>query len=216
MTDPNPTAGPTWTDLRRIARTAVLDRLGDLAADQMGHGELLDSLLDSEGMLDGLDEDKQEALIGELAAEIREIRDLLAGALGAETCDPAFSDNGTLFLACVGDDRADSEHPTPIRTVEAGDRWSELAAAVAAHRCGAQAPVIADQPPPTGGTGPSIHDLVVADLGDRKQVGLERYGTLLQAHNGRDALVDLYQELLDACCYARQAIAERDTAGGAR
>jgi hypothetical protein len=38
---------------------------------------------------------------------------------------------------------------------------------------------------------------------------LQRYGTLLQAGNGRDALVDAYQECLDLACYLRQAIEER-------
>ena len=52
--------------------------------------------------------------------------------------------------------------------------------------------------------------MVRADLEERERVGIARYGTPLQPHNGRDALVDLYQELLDACCYVRQLIAERD------
>lgn len=43
----------------------------------------------------------------------------------------------------------------------------------------------------------------------RDDVGRERYGTPLQAFNGRDAMVDLYQELLDAAVYARQVLAER-------
>jgi hypothetical protein len=50
---------------------------------------------------------------------------------------------------------------------------------------------------------------VIADLQARKQLGLERYGSLLQANNGRDALFDLSDELLDAAVYARQAQEER-------
>ena len=57
---------------------------------------------------------------------------------------------------------------------------------------------------------PAIQDLVIADIQARKLVGLERYGTLLKANNGRDALMDLYQELLDAVNYIRQVIEERD------
>lgn len=68
---------------------------------------------------------------------------------------------------------------------------------------------IADQPAPVPNDGPPIQDLVIEDMEERKRIGQARYGTLLQAHNGRDALVDLYQELLDACCYIRQLIAER-------
>jgi len=67
-----------------------------------------------------------------------------------------------------------------------------------------------DQPLPTVNTHPAIQDLVIRDMEERKAVGLERYGTLLQPHNGRDVLVDLYQELLDACMYIRQTLYERD------
>lgn len=57
-------------------------------------------------------------------------------------CDPAVSTDGdTLWVSCTGDDRADSEHPTSIVAVEPGDRWSELVAAVVAHRCGEVADV---------------------------------------------------------------------------
>lgn len=69
---------------------------------------------------------------------------------------------------------------------------------------------IRDQPPPTpNGTKP-VWEMVVADMHERDRVGRERYGVPLQAGNGRDALVDAYQEALDLCVYLRQAIAERD------
>jgi hypothetical protein len=67
---------------------------------------------------------------------------------------------------------------------------------------------IADQPPPIPSDRPAIADLVIADMAERKRLGIERYGTPLQAHNGRDALIDAYQEALDLCCYLRQAIEE--------
>jgi hypothetical protein len=89
----------------------------------------------------------------------------------------------------------------------------------------ATGPRIKDQPAPAPNAGASMHDLVAADLdalwsdapdvakvrtdlADRKQVGLDRYGTTLQAGNGRDALVDAYQEALDLIVYLRQALAE--------
>lgn len=68
---------------------------------------------------------------------------------------------------------------------------------------------IQDQPAPK----PSNSDvwlMVMADMQRRRQTGIERYGTPLQAGNGRDALVDAYQEALDLAVYLRQAIAERD------
>lgn len=51
-------------------------------------------------------------------------------------------------------------------------------------------------------------DRVVADMRERDRVGRERYGTPLTIHNGRDHLVDLYQELLDSAAYSKAAIME--------
>jgi hypothetical protein len=65
-----------------------------------------------------------------------------------------------------------------------------------------------DQPLPTKNDNPYIHDLVSADIQKRKELGISRYGTALQANNGRDALWDAYEELLDAACYIRQRIEE--------
>jgi hypothetical protein len=53
-----------------------------------------------------------------------------------------------------------------------------------------------------------MHDLVIADMIERKKIGQERYGTPLQSLNGRDARVDLQQELMDAIVYNRQAMEE--------
>jgi hypothetical protein len=70
------------------------------------------------------------------------------------------------------------------------------------------APVV-DQPAPRPGTGRPVWELVIEDMQARDALGRERYGTPLQAHNGRDALVDAYQEALDLAVYLRQAIEER-------
>lgn len=42
-------------------------------------------------------------------------------------------------------------------------------------------------------------------LAARADLGIARYGTPLQTHNGRDAIRDLREELLDAIMYATQA-----------
>ena len=68
------------------------------------------------------------------------------------------------------------------------------------------------QPPPQG-EGQDIASLVRADIDERVAIGLDKYKTLLRAHNGRDALMDAYQEALDLMFYLRQAIAERDSPG---
>ena len=64
------------------------------------------------------------------------------------------------------------------------------------------------QPRPTPSAG-DITELVMQDLRGRCTVGIAKYGTTLQAHNGRDALVDAYQEALDLVQYLRQVIEER-------
>lgn len=66
------------------------------------------------------------------------------------------------------------------------------------------------EPPPSANASPAIWDLVIADMRERDANGLRKYGTRLQANNGRDALVDAYQEALDLAVYLRQAIAERE------
>ncbi len=67
---------------------------------------------------------------------------------------------------------------------------------------------IKDQPAPVAGQ-VDVGQLVLDDMKDRIALGLKRYGTKLQTHNGRDALVDAYQEALDLVMYLRQEIEER-------
>jgi hypothetical protein len=68
-----------------------------------------------------------------------------------------------------------------------------------------------EQPTPIQNQKPAVWDLVIKDMTDRDQWGRSKYGTPLQPFNGRDALVDLYQELLDAVVYCRQVIEEIKT-----
>lgn len=72
------------------------------------------------------------------------------------------------------------------------------------------APAVADQPSPAPNDRPAVWDLVAADFAARDRLGQERYGTRLQPFNGRDTLRDLFEELMDACVYARALIYERD------
>lgn len=48
-----------------------------------------------------------------------------------------------------------------------------------------------------------IQDLVVADVEERKEFGVRKYGTALQSGNGRDMLQDAYEEALDLVMYLR-------------
>jgi hypothetical protein len=80
---------------------------------------------------------------------------------------------------------------------------------------------IAPQPPPKSGA-ISVWPLVIADvkrrlpptdvcrgflvidMEARDKFGRDKYGSPLQTLNGRDPLVDAYQEALDLCVYLRQ------------
>ena len=68
----------------------------------------------------------------------------------------------------------------------------------------------APQPNPEPGNR-DVADYVLADIQARVELGLTRYNTKLQAHNGRDALWDAYQEAIDLVMYLRQAILERES-----
>jgi hypothetical protein len=70
-------------------------------------------------------------------------------------------------------------------------------------------PVAVRQPLPLPASG-DIQKLVIGDLEARREFGVKKYGTPLQAFNGRDALMDAYQEALDLVVYIRQVIEERD------
>ena len=67
-----------------------------------------------------------------------------------------------------------------------------------------------EQPDPIQNEKPAVWELVIKDMNDRDEWGRSKYNTPLQPFNGRDALTDVYQELLDACVYMRQLLFERD------
>jgi len=61
-----------------------------------------------------------------------------------------------------------------------------------------------------GADRPHVADEVIGDIWDRKAHGVQTYGVALAAHNGRRALQDLYEELLDGAHYVRQRLDEED------
>ena len=65
-----------------------------------------------------------------------------------------------------------------------------------------------DQPAPKPGKTP-VWKTVIEDMEARDNLGFERYGTRLETHNGRDALLDAYEEALDLAVYLKQAILEK-------
>jgi len=66
-----------------------------------------------------------------------------------------------------------------------------------------------DQPLPTSRDDhPGTHHEVIEDLLARRELGLGRYGSLLQPHNGRSFLRDAYEESLDQAVYLRGLLDE--------
>lgn len=58
----------------------------------------------------------------------------------------------------------------------------------------------------------SVAPFVVDDIVARARMGVARYGTPLRTFNGRDPLVDCYQEALDLVFYLKQHLMERESA----
>lgn len=54
--------------------------------------------------------------------------------------------------------------------------------------------------------------LLGPDIIARQAQGLQTYGTALQPHNGRNQLIDAYQELLDALVYLEADLLEKPDA----
>lgn len=67
-----------------------------------------------------------------------------------------------------------------------------------------------DQPMPVVNDHPDIQTLVLRDIATRREVGIDRYGTALQPFNGRDMLLDAYEEAIDLAIYLRGLLYERD------
>jgi hypothetical protein len=64
------------------------------------------------------------------------------------------------------------------------------------------------KPLPTVNGHGDIQSLVITDIEARRAVGIERYGSALQPHNGRKALLDAYEEALDLAMYLKQRLVE--------
>ena len=147
------------------------------------------------------------------------------GALGATRCRAygAIASEGS--VTC----------PFCLAAVAAEDVWAPPADVEAPFEAWAPANRMtnfnAPEPPPSAGVGPSVWAVVISDLQatgredvsqvildmrQRERTGRAKYGVSLRAHNGRDAVVDAYQETLDAVVYLKQAILEALDAGNLR
>jgi len=54
----------------------------------------------------------------------------------------------------------------------------------------------------------NVREEIIKDMKGRDEKGQKAYGTRLQAFNTRNALLDMYEELLDAVVYCETAIIE--------
>ena len=67
---------------------------------------------------------------------------------------------------------------------------------------------VTEQAPPIRNDLPAVWDLVIADMQARDAEGRRKYLVPLQPMNGRNALIDAYQEILDLAAYVRQTMEE--------
>lgn len=88
----------------------------------------------------------------------------------------------------------------PPKTTDRRPSWDIVMSYVDQLRC--------DNAHLTLGISESVIPLVLADMRDRDAVGRQRYGTPLTSGNGRDHLVDAYQEMLDGCVYLMNELDE--------
>jgi len=65
-----------------------------------------------------------------------------------------------------------------------------------------------DQPLPTPGR-ECVQDALIAAIQQRRDLGVQRYGSPLMTHNGRDALRDAWEESIDLAAYLTQMRMER-------
>ncbi len=62
--------------------------------------------------------------------------------------------------------------------------------------------------PPVTNDQTVVTDLVIKDMQERASFGRKKYGTFLQPFNGRNSMIDAYQEVMDLIVYIRQALEE--------
>ena len=72
---------------------------------------------------------------------------------------------------------------------------------------------VSPQPAPMG-DGQCVADFVIDCMKQRSLDGKAKYGTVLKTSNGRDPLIDAFQESLDLCMYIAQEILERAEVNG--
>lgn len=65
-----------------------------------------------------------------------------------------------------------------------------------------------DQPAPMPGK-VNIPQYLIQAIAEREHYGITKYGRPLQSHNGRNPMIDLWEELMDALNYTTQVLVEQ-------
>lgn len=60
----------------------------------------------------------------------------------------------------------------------------------------------------------SVWQEVVKDMYKREEQGFKSYNKYVTLNDGRDSLLDLYEELLDACVYIKKLMMEKNNGNG--
>lgn len=66
------------------------------------------------------------------------------------------------------------------------------------------------QPAPKRNNYPYVQDQVIADMQERRDFGVNEYGTGIQPFNGRSSPQEVYEEELDKIFYIKQWMIERE------
>jgi hypothetical protein len=99
--------------------------------------------------------------------------------------------------------------PQPTREATHGPKTASLGPVATPERAGREGDT---QPLPAPSSHPIAHLEVMKDLQARLDLGVRRYGQPLQPFNGRNALRDAYEEVLDLAVYLWTAIYEQEHA----
>ena len=107
-------------------------------------------------------------------------------------------DNGMWVIVCKGCGEETGQYPLKSGAWKEWRGWGNRKKALAAAK---------PEPRPTPGRVDVLPE-VIKDLQARDKVGTVKYGTTLQSHNGRNCLMDAYQEALDLAMYLKQKLIE--------
>jgi hypothetical protein len=101
----------------------------------------------------------------------------------------------------------DSQH---LKCTECGEIVEYSPQMIISHSCKPKNICCDPQPDPNTSDeiNPAVWDLVIRDMAYRDIICAKKYGTRLKPFNGRNSLIDAYQEALDLAVYLRQLIYE--------